>query len=228
MQIKKINESQLREIISECVKKALSEIGDKEWGALRLGGVAGRSANRVNNSKTPEETLKHAKVVRDALNTFDKASVKNGERDPKLSKAFTKGLSRGQKLNELNTQTISNAFEKAFKKGFDAPDNETFNKRMGQAEKFRSELNNRRREIASQNNYPIIVVGGDLEGQYSKEEFEERFADRISGYFEVSQNPMYRNQKMIGYPKVRGYVGPMWDGGKIRYESPEVYDLLST
>lgn len=28
-------------------------------------------------------------------------------------------------------------------------------------------------------------------------------------------------------PKVSGYVGPMWDGGMLRYETVEVYDALS-
>lgn len=28
-------------------------------------------------------------------------------------------------------------------------------------------------------------------------------------------------------PKVDGYLGPMWDGDKLRYETKEVYDALS-
>lgn len=28
-------------------------------------------------------------------------------------------------------------------------------------------------------------------------------------------------------PKVNGYLGPMWDGDGIRYETQEVYDMLS-
>ena len=148
-----------------------------------------------------------------------------GLKESDIKRIVTECVKRS--LNELNTDTIGSAFEKSYQKAFNASDNETFNKRMRQARNFHGELNNRRREIANQNNYPIKVVGGDLEGQYTKEDFEQRFADRITGYFEVSQNPMYRNQKMIGYPKVRGYVGPMWDGGMIRYESPESYEMLS-
>lgn len=28
-------------------------------------------------------------------------------------------------------------------------------------------------------------------------------------------------------PKVDGYLGPFWDGGRLRYETREVYDMLS-
>ena len=28
-------------------------------------------------------------------------------------------------------------------------------------------------------------------------------------------------------PMVDGYLSPMWDGGKLRYETQEVYDMLS-
>jgi len=28
-------------------------------------------------------------------------------------------------------------------------------------------------------------------------------------------------------PTVSGYCGPMWDGGKLRYETWDVYDMLS-
>ena len=28
-------------------------------------------------------------------------------------------------------------------------------------------------------------------------------------------------------PMVDGYYSPMWDGGMLRYETPEVYDMLS-
>lgn len=28
-------------------------------------------------------------------------------------------------------------------------------------------------------------------------------------------------------PKYKGFLGPMWDGGDFRYETQEIYDLLS-
>lgn len=50
---------------------------------------------------------------------------------------------------------------------------------------------------------------------------------KIKGICEPFENPIYNDSPCIGYPKLEGYCGPMWDGDKIRYESWEVYDELS-
>lgn len=76
-------------------------------------------------------------------------------------------------------------------------------------------------------NMPIKVVGGPLQGEYTKDEFEQKFADQITGYAKFNRNPMFLNSPIVGYPKVRGYVGPMHDGGRIRYETQEVYNDMS-
>lgn len=99
----RFNESDITKIVVECVKKTLNEIGDTKWGSYRLGAVAARNSKKAIDAKTPQDSLKYHKTVRDALNTFDKASSnQNGERDSKLSKAFKKGLATGQKLEEDN------------------------------------------------------------------------------------------------------------------------------
>lgn len=98
-----LRESDVTRIVHECVKKTLNEIGDTKWGSYRLGAVAARNSKKAIDAKTPQDSLKYHKTVRDALNTFDKASNgPNGERDSKLSKAFKKGLAAGQKLKEDN------------------------------------------------------------------------------------------------------------------------------
>ena len=74
-------------------------------------------------------------------------------------------------------------------------------------------------------NMPVIIVGGDLEGHYTAQEIVDNFD--INGYEEQSQNPRYADSPIVGYPKIRGYVGPMWDGDKIRYESQDAYDFFS-
>lgn len=74
-------------------------------------------------------------------------------------------------------------------------------------------------------NMPVIVVGGSGEGEYT--------AGELGKYFELgdtnmpSRNPIYNDGKTIGYPSIKGYIGPMWDGDKIRYESQEAYDFYS-
>ena len=74
-------------------------------------------------------------------------------------------------------------------------------------------------------NMPVIIVGGDLQGKYTAQEIVDNFD--IKGYNEPSTNPIYTDSKVIGYPKIRGYLGPMWDGDKIRYESQDAYDFYS-
>ena len=74
-------------------------------------------------------------------------------------------------------------------------------------------------------NMPVIIVGGDKQGSYTAQDIIDNFD--IDGYVEPSQNPIYTDSQLIGYPKIKGYIGPMWDGEKIRYESQDAYDFYS-
>lgn len=42
----------------------------------------------------------------------------------------------------------------------------------------------------------------------------------------VETSPM-RRPELRGLPRFRELLGPMWDGGVIRYEDQKVYDLMS-
>lgn len=46
----------------------------------------------------------------------------------------------------------------------------------------------------------------------------------IKGYVEADG---YLRKEMIGLPRFSGWLGPMWDGGAVRYETQEAYDDLS-
>ena len=74
-------------------------------------------------------------------------------------------------------------------------------------------------------NIDVIVVGGDGHGEYKAGDLEQYF--EVTGYVEPSPNPLYNDSKLIGAPRIKGYLGPMWDGDRYRYETPEVYDMLS-
>ncbi len=74
-------------------------------------------------------------------------------------------------------------------------------------------------------NMPVIIVGGDKQGRYTAQDIIDNFD--IDGYVEPSQNPIYTDSQLIGYPRIKGYIGPMWDGEKIRYESHDAYDFYS-
>lgn len=62
-------------------------------------------------------------------------------------------------------------------------------------------------EFTNENVIPALEVRGfEMTGNYS--------------------NPRTR-EEMQGAPKFRGLLGPMYDGGAVRYESQEVYNALS-
>ena len=77
-------------------------------------------------------------------------------------------------------------------------------------------------------------VGGRLHGKTMTT--EEIMLDKTiwNGKF----SPNYTDERRRGgcvpraeldnAPLVDGYLSPMWDGGHLRYETQEVYDMLST
>ena len=72
-QIVKLNEAQLRNVITECVKSVLNEIGDTPQGMYALGQVSGRAYDRMlNGTKQPVGNgivalnPKYGKVAQDA------------------------------------------------------------------------------------------------------------------------------------------------------------------
>ena len=74
-----------------------------------------------------------------------------------------------------------------------------------------------------------VFVGGRFDGKVfdadyvrnlGSGEFMEDYSERrAAGY-------LCHREELDGRPKVRGYAGPMWDGGRLRYESWDVYDML--
>lgn len=53
----------------------------------------------------------------------------------------------------------------------------------------------------------------------------------ITGYvkkrFSKNLNCMIPREELIGKPKFKEFLGPFWDGDRIRYEDPETYNQLS-
>lgn len=73
----------------------------------------------------------------------------------------------------------------------------------------------------------VIVVGGEKQGEYKAGELGKYFELGSSFQPDPSMMHFYKDSKIIGYPKLMGYVGPMWDGDRIRYETQEVYNAMS-
>lgn len=65
---------------------------------------------------------------------------------------------------------------------------------------------------------------------YEVEELKDHFT--VLGYTDDlsalrSQGYCVRRKELDNQPILQGLLGPMWDGNRLRYETPEVYDTLS-
>lgn len=77
-----------------------------------------------------------------------------------------------------------------------------------------------------------IFVGGNLNGlEMDVEEIMNCGlwnGEVTPDYSEQRRETSYVPRKELdNQPLVNGYLSPMWDGGMLRYETQEVYDLLS-
>lgn len=66
---------------------------------------------------------------------------------------------------------------------------------------------------------PVIIVGGQYQGRYKGSD--------LLRMFDITRYNDFGRQEIQGFPKLPDYLGPMWDGDKVRYESQDVYDTLS-
>ena len=68
-----------------------------------------------------------------------------------------------------------------------------------------------------------------------KVEYYEKYEDvpyKVRGYSEDlselrAQGICVHRAELDNQPEYEGFLGPMWDGGMLRYETTEVYDMLS-
>lgn len=51
------------------------------------------------------------------------------------------------------------------------------------------------------------------------------YTDNRSG--ECNMGVLVYREELDNLPKFEGFLGPMWDGDRVRYETQEVYDALS-
>lgn len=77
--------------------------------------------------------------------------------------------------------------------------------------------------------HAAFFVGGRYHGRYmTHEELKKvgngKFTIRWSALSE--HNPLVENPDLEDQPMVDGYLSPMWDGGRLRYETQEVYDMM--
>lgn len=72
------------------------------------------------------------------------------------------------------------------------------------------------------------IYGGELEGTYNVDDLW-KFANGKSKDFTEYRNKgcCVPRAELDNQPKLPGYLGPMWDGDALRYETCEVYEQLS-
>ena len=68
----------------------------------------------------------------------------------------------------------------------------------------------------------VELIGGKYAGTYT--------AEQLESMFNITRYDTSGREKLDGYPilSAYGYLGPMWNGDRIRYETQEIYDTLST
>jgi len=152
------------------------------------------------------------KKTQRALDAADKRPL---HRKGSLNRAFEECVRRNVKevINETSYDLARNAHKSAIEQG-----------RYKQADRLHGHMTDRISQRFDPN-MPVLIVGGDKQGKYTAQDIVDHFD--LNGYVEPSQNPLYTDSQVIGYPRIKGYVGPMWDDGKIRYESQDAYDFYS-
>lgn len=68
-------------------------------------------------------------------------------------------------------------------------------------------------DIVTDDYYTLLSLGN---GQFTDDLTESR-----------ERGGTVHRKELDNQPMVDGYLSPMWDGGKLRYETQEVYDKLS-
>lgn len=74
-----------------------------------------------------------------------------------------------------------------------------------------------------------FFVGGKFHGLYmTHEELKSNGNGNFTPRWSAMKyhNPLLVNLDLEDQPMVDGYLSPMWDGGFLRYETQEVYDMM--
>lgn len=149
----------------------------------------------------------------------------NSENTKNETKTHIKNLIK-EALNEISFDTAADAYYKSYDRAVDGYKNgqsET-DRQKAQRNNLYQHMNDRVKDRFDPN-MPVIIVGGDKAGHYTAQDIVDNF--EVRDYTDAFENSIYRDSKIVGYPRIKGYVGPMWDGDKIRYETQEANNFFS-
>ena len=77
--------------------------------------------------------------------------------------------------------------------------------------------------------HAAFFVGGKFHGLYmTHEELKANGNGKFTPRWSAMKyhNDLLVNLDLEDQPMVDGYLSPMWDGGRLRYETQEVYDMM--
>ena len=171
---------------------------------------------------------KRIKLSKSDLKNIITESINNIIEQKKNNEILYESVKRtvSEVLNEISYDTAKNAYIKAADRAYASrPINRKESDRQKkQLDNIYQHMSDKSRDIIDYD-MPVVVVGGDKQGRYTVRDIFKNF--EVVGYAEPPMNTSFLDSKVIGYPVIADYYGPMWDGNKIRYETHEVYDLLS-
>jgi hypothetical protein len=129
-------------------------------------------------------------------------------------------------LNEISLDIAKSAYYKAYDNELDSlsKGEKVSSRKQTQRKNLYNHLKNKSQENINLQ-MPVIIVGGEKEGEYTMQDIINNF--EVTSYVKPFESSRYKESKIVGYPRIYGYLGPMWDGDKIRYESQEAYDMYS-
>lgn len=184
----------------------------------------GLLAQKHGNSKDAKLARRFDGTIKSGLK--NESRIMGNKNVIRLNESELRNIIKESVLSILN-ETSFNKAKDAYYQSYDnvlkgGP--KVSDRKFKQMDNLYGHMNDRRHENIDME-MPVKIVGGKMQGNYIMKDIMEKFP--INGYMDAFRNSAYRNSKIVGYPRISGYVGPMWDGDCIRYESPDVYDELS-
>lgn len=186
-------------------------------------------AQKHGNSKDAKLARKFNGTVKSGMNENKLNNMNENKKTIRLSESDLHRIikkSVNMILNEISYDKAKDAYYTSYDNMVNniITGKKLSDRKRKQVNNLYNHMNDRRTENIDLN-MPAIIVGGKYQGHYTIGEILDKFP--ISGYADAFENSRYKDSKIVGYPRIKGLIGPMWDGDKIRYETQEVYDELS-
>lgn len=186
-------------------------------------------AQKHGNSKDAKLARKFNGTIKSGMNENKLNNMNENKKTIRLSESDLHRIikkSVNMILNEISYDKAKDAYYTSYDNMVNniITGKKLSDRKRKQVNNLYNHMNDRRTENIDLN-MPAIIVGGKYQGHYTIGEILDKFP--ISGYADAFENSRYKDSKIVGYPRIKGLIGPMWDGDKIRYETQEVYDELS-